>query len=443
LAISTSTDRRLVLALTALALGGFGIGTTEFATMGVLPLLADDLGASIPQAGRAVTAYALGVVVGAPLLASLTTRLPRKPLLLALIGLFAAGNVVALLAPNMEVLLGARFLSGLPHGGYLGTAAVVAASLVEPQRRGRAMARVGMGMTVANIVGVPIAAWLGANLGWRAAYGLVVVVAVFTLVALKACLPEHIAYTPAGVRREFATLKRPAVWLALVAGSIGNMGQFAVYTYVSPIVTDVAGLPPAVLPWVLALYGVGMTCGAFVAGPLIDKSIDRAAFWALGGLALVLVCLGLFMGHAVVVLPGLFLLAAGGNLFATSLQARLFRDAYDAPSLSAALNHSAFNMSNALGAFLGGVLISAGLGYRAPALLGVVFICLGVAVLLVARKLSGASPSRQVLDLDGSEVVRVRKRDRLRAAGSRIAHTPGRVAHAGSRAVHAAADRLR
>ncbi|MFI7495031.1 MFS transporter [Kocuria sp. M4R2S49] len=377
-------------ALLALALGGFGLGTTEFASMGLLPFIAEDLDASIPSLGHAIALYALGVVVGAPLITSLTARVERKRLLLGLMSAFTVGNVLSATAPSLEWLYVARFLSGLPHGAYFGVAAVVASSLVPRERRGRAVARVALGLTVANIVGVPLAAVLGGTLGWRAGYGLVVAIGLLTVAALALWIPRTRKGGGVSVAQEVRALGRPQVALTLLAGSVGFGGMFAVYTFVSPILTEFSGLDISAVPWVLALYGVGMTAGSLLAGPMLDRSIERTALGAGAVSGVALAFFGLFAHSAVAAVLGVLWIGLMGALFSTALQMRLLREAKDAPSLTAAMNHAAFNLANAMGAFLGGAVISAGWGYRAPAWVGVGLAVAGLLILGYAARLHRA-----------------------------------------------------
>jgi DHA1 family inner membrane transport protein len=369
------------LALLALALGGFGIGTTEFASMGLLPFVAEDFGASIPAVGRSISLYALGVVVGAPLITSLAARVERKTLLLALMVVFTVGNGLSAAAPSLEWLYVARFLSGLPHGAYFGVAAVVAASLVAPGRRGTAVARVMLGLTIANIVGVPAAAALGGALGWRTAYLLVVLLGALTVTALALWVPRTRSEGMASAAQEIRALSRPQVALTLLAGSVGFGGMFAVYTYISPTLTELTGLDIGTVPWVLAVFGVGMTVGSLLAGPLVDRSIEGSALGAGAVSAVALAFFGLFVHLPAAAVLGVLWIGIMGSIFTTSLQVRLLREAKDAPSLTAAMNHAAFNLANALGAFLGGVVISAGWGYRAPAWTGVALAVVGLLIL--------------------------------------------------------------
>jgi DHA1 family inner membrane transport protein len=376
------------LALLALALGGFGIGTTEFASMGLLPFIAEDFDASIPSASHAIALYALGVVVGAPLVTFLTARVERKTLLLGLMAAFTAGNVLSAAAPSLDWLYAARFLSGLPHGAYFGVAAVVASSLVPRERRGTAVARVALGLTIANIVGVPLAAFLGGTLGWRSGYGLVVAIGLLTVAALALWVPRTHNTGGVSVAQEIRALGRPQVALTLLAGTVGFGGMFAVYTFISPTLTEFTGLGLSAVPWVLALFGVGMTLGSLLVGPLLDRSIERTALGAGAVSAVALAFFGLFVHLPVAAVLGVLWIGIMGSVFTTALQMRLLREAKDAPSLTAAMNHAAFNLANAMGAFLGGAVITAGWGYRAPAWVGVGLAVAGVLILGYAVRTS-------------------------------------------------------
>lgn len=367
--------------LLALALGGFGIGTTEFASMGVLPDIAGDLGVSIPTAGHAITAYALGVVVGAPLFAVLGARLPRKGLLLVLMAAIGLGNLLSAAAPSFGWLVLARFLSGLPHGAYFGIAAVVAAALVPPSRRARAVATTMTGLTVANVVGVPLTTLLGQALGWRSTYVAVVAIALLALVAVEGLVPRVGAGHGASPRRELTALRRPLVWLTLGVAAIGFGGFFAVYTYIAPLLTEEAGYAEAGVPVVIALLGVGMTVGTVVGGRLADRALLGTLVLSLVATTAVLLAFTVTAGGVVTVAATVFLLGAVSATGLPALTTRLLDVAGDGKALVATLNHSALNVSNALGAWLGGVVIAAGLGYRAPAVVGAVLAVVGLGVL--------------------------------------------------------------
>lgn len=357
-------------AMLALALGGFGIGTTEFVTMGLLPDIASAMSVSEPTAGHAVSAYALGVVIGAPLLAALCARVPRKRLLIALMVAFTLGNAATVLAPTFESLIAARFVSGLPHGAYFGVASLAAASLAPAGQRAKAVAAVMLGLSAANVVGVPAATWLGQHLGWRDAFVVVAVIGVATVAALLRYVPDLTGLRTSDPRTELGALRRPQVLLTLGVGAIGFGGMFAVYTYITTTLTDVAGMSLGWVPVVLMLFGLGMVAGNIVGGVLADRGVDRAVFYAMIAMAVVLAGFGVAAHHPVTAAIGAFLVGATGASLAPGLQTRLMDVAADAQTLAAALNHAALNIANAAGAWLGGVVIAAGLGYTAPAAVG-------------------------------------------------------------------------
>ncbi len=370
------------LAILALALGGFAIGTTEFVTMGLLKEIAVGIDESIPTTGHVITAYAFGVVVGAPVIVALGARLPRRELAIGLILALGVGNAVTALADGYVPVLVARFLAGLPHGAYFGVASLLAASLVAPERRGRAVSRVMLGLSVATVAGVPAATWLGQQLGWRSAYWAVVVLAVLAAAMVLAFVPHTPGDPQASVRGELSALRRPQVLYAVAAGTVGFGGLFAMYSYVAPIVTDVTGLADSSIPWFLLAFGIGSVAGSWLAGPLADWDVPRLV---VGGFVATVAVLLVFHQTADLVVPaalGIFLIGALGSLVAIGLQIRLMDAAGDAQMLGAALNHSALNVANGLGAWLGGVVIAAGYGYRAPSLVGAALAIGGVLIFL-------------------------------------------------------------
>ncbi|WP_454043490.1 MFS transporter [Cellulosimicrobium sp. Marseille-Q8652] len=377
-------------ALLALAMGGFTIGTTEFATMGLLSDIATDLDVSIPTAGHAITAYAVGVVVGAPLLTVLAARLPRKTLLLALMGFYAVANVLSATAGSIETLVAGRFLAGLPHGAFFGVGAAVGAAVVGPGRRGHAVAMMMTGLTVANVVGVPLSTYVGQQLGWRAAFVLVGGLGLATLAALWWLVPAGAGHEASSARRELAALRNRPLWIGFVAASVGFGGMFAVYSYVEPTITRVTGLATGAVPVVLAVFGVGMTVGTLLGGRLADRSVMRTVYVGFVSTAAALVLFALTGEHPVPAVLALFLLGVTSQVLGLSLQTRLMDLSPSAPSLGAALCHSALNVGNANGAFLGGVVIAAGWGYLAPAWTGVALTLAGLAIiLLVGRRPAG------------------------------------------------------
>ena len=385
--IPSVTARHFGLAVLALAMGGFAIGTTEFVTMGLLPQISAGVDVSIPTGGHVISAYAVGVVVGAPLLAFLGARLPRRALLVALMAAFTVGNGVSALATSYEQLMVARFAAGLPHGAYFGVASLVAASLARPSRKGRAVSQVMLGLSVANVLGVPAATLLGQELGWRAAFWAAAALSVLTLALVIWFVPSCPGDAEATGRRELAAFKVPQVWLTLLAGAIGFGGMFAVYTYIAPVVTDVAGLGERAVPLYLLSFGLGMVAGTWVAGIMADWSIFRSLIIGGVGMAATMLAFWVAAPHGWAALPVVFLITTLGSVLVVNLQLRLMDVAGDAQTLGAAMNHASLNIANALGAWLGGLVIAAGWGLRAPALVGLALSLCGVAILLVSARL--------------------------------------------------------
>jgi len=397
---------RVVVALVALALGGFAIGTTEFVTMGVLPDIADGMGVDIPSAGHVISVYALGVVVGAPIIAALSARLPRRALLVGLMGAFLIGNVLTAVAPGYRTLLVARFLSGLPHGAYFGVASLVAASLVAPHLRGRAVSSVLLGLAAAMLTGVPAATWMGQQLGWRSAYWTVVVLAAITIAAVLAVVPSSPGRSEATIRGELGALKRPQVILTLLVGVVGFGGMFALYSYIAPVVTDVAQLSRGTVPWVLLAYGAGGVVGTALGGRLADWALFRSLVATLVSLLVLLALVALVSPWAPGLFVGVFLVSIAASSLAICLQMRLMETAGEAQMLGAALNHSALNMANALGAWLGGLVIAAGLGYRAPSVVGAGLAAAGLIPLAVSAMLRRRGATAAVRTADAGVVTR-------------------------------------
>src|SRR6201996_5888973 len=368
----------------ALCFGGLTLGISEFASMGLLPSVADGLHVSIPRAGLTISAYATGVVVGAPLMALLLARWPRRLLLVVLALLMAVGNLASALAPGFGFMIAARLISGLPHGAYLGTAAMIAASLVPAHKRASAVARVMLGLSIANLVGVPLVTWLGQIAGWRSAFALVAVFALITAASVRVFLPWIGAGPSIGLRREVAAVFAPQVLLALAIAAVGFGGMFAIYSYLAPTLTEVTGVRPAVVPLILAVFGLGMVTGNMAGGYLADRGVVRAI-----GIILVLVLPTQFgFLFAPYRLPTMvievFLLGATSMEIGPVLQARLLDVAPDAQMLAASLNHSAFNFANALGAWLGGAVIAAGFGWTATGGVGAVLTIAGLGIFIAA-----------------------------------------------------------
>ena len=392
----TLSRARVQLAILALALGGFGIGVTEFAAMGLLRSIADGFGISEPQAGTVISAYALGVVVGAPLLTVWTSRWRRRTLLMVLMVLFTVGNVSAAFAPTLETLVAARFLAGIPHGAYFGVASLVAASLAGAGKQARAVAQVLLGLSVANVIGVPIATWLGEAAGWQSAFLAVGVIGALTVVAILVVVPEPTGGVVVRAREELAALARPQILATLAVGAVGFGGMFAIYTYIQWTMVDVAGIDRAWMPAVLAVYGLGMVAGNVVGGIIADRDLDRGLVLIASVMTVILALFAVAAQHPVTAVIGLFLVGATGSALVPGLQTRLMRYAGRGQTLAASLNHSALNAANALGAWIGGVVIAFGFGYTSPALAGAALAAIGLAILvatvLAARRTNPPSP---------------------------------------------------
>jgi DHA1 family inner membrane transport protein len=386
---TTTSSARIRLALFALAVGGFGIGTTEFAAMGLLPEIATDLfpalSASDPEqanahAGLLISAYALGVVVGAPTINAFIARFRRDRVLVVLAVAFTITNLAAALAPTFELILLFRFLAGIPHGAYFGIAALVAAQLMGPGKRARGVAIAMAGLTIANVIGVPLATLVGQAFGWRVAFVLVAAVFAVATVAVWLAVPRVDGSPGQTMRRELTVFRNGRVWFALLTGCIVLGGLFAVYTYLSPITTELAGLPGGVVPWVLATVGLGMTVGNLVGGRLADWSVMRSLF---GFAFLMLVALGGFALTAqwpVTLFLFTFAIGFAAQGLGPTIQTRLMDVAGDSQAIAAGLIHSALNVGNALGAYFGGVAIAAGLGYSSPAVVGMGLTVIGILI---------------------------------------------------------------
>ena len=373
------------LALLALAVGAFGIGTTEFVMMGLLPDVADDLHISIPAAGHLVSAYALGVVIGAPLLAAVTARMSRRTVLIALMALFVAGNALSAFAPGNDALLAARFLSGLPHGAFFGVGAVVATNMVAPERKARSVSLMFLGLTVANIAGVPAATLMGQHMGWRATFLGVSAIGLAAIASLALLIPHDRAAAPTtGLRGELAALRSVPVWLALGTTVAGFGALFAAYSYITPMLTDAAGFAETNVTLLLALFGVGATAGNLLGGRLADHSLRGTLFSGLASLAVVLLLFPVLMRAEWSAALSVALLGMAAFVTGSPLQLMVMEKAAAGPSLASSANQAAFNLANAGGAWIGGLALAAGFGVTSPALAGAVLAVLGLGVAGVA-----------------------------------------------------------
>ncbi|MFD5566711.1 MFS transporter [Streptomyces cadmiisoli] len=369
------------LALLALAVAAFGIGTTEFVMMGLLPEVADDLHVSIPAAGHLVSAYALGVVIGAPLLAAVTARMPRRTVLIGLMVLFVVGNALSALAPDHQWLLAARFLSGLPHGAFFGVGAVVAATMVAPERKARSVSLMFLGLTVANIVGVPAATLTGQHFGWRVTFLGVSVIGVAAVAALALLVPHDHGHAAAtGLRGELAALRSLPVWLALGTTVAGFGALFAAYSYITPMLTDSAGYADTSVTLLLALFGVGATAGNLLGGRFADRSMRGTLFGGMASLVLVLGLYPVLMSAQWSAALAVVLLGTAAFVTGSPLLLMVLERASAAPSLASSANQAAFNLANAGGAWVGGLALAAGFGTTSPATAGAGLALLGLAM---------------------------------------------------------------
>ena len=379
--------------LAALAAGAFGIGVTEFAPMGMLPVIAGGLQVSIPLAGLLVTGYALGVMVGAPLLTLPTGGIDRKRLLIGLLALFTLGNALSAIAPGYWTLMAARVVTSLCHGSFFGVGSVVAAGLVAPHRRGAAMAAVFSGLTVANIGGVPAAAWVGQHVGWRAAFGWIAGLGVIAMAALALALPSIPGRTRTDVRGELAAMARPAVLLALLTTVLGSAAMFTVFTYIAPILQGETHAAPDTVTAALVVYGVGLTIGNALGGRLADTALRPTLIGVLAALTGLLLLFACTMRSTLPAIATVFAWGVATFALVPSLQARIMAVAGEAPTLSSSINIGAFNLGNAIGAALGGAVVAAGLGYAWVSVAGAAMAGAGLLVVLLARdRPAGAQP---------------------------------------------------
>lgn len=372
----------------AMALGSFAIGTGEFAIMGLMPDIAGNLQLSEPQVGHAISAYALGVMVGAPTLAILGAKLWRKHMLLLLMALYALGNLATALAPSYSGLVAFRFISGLPHGAYFGIAAVVASSMVPTHQRAGAVARVMMGLTLAMLLGNPVATLLGQYFGWRSAFVLVGLLAVCTIALVWRFVPQRHDEARSDPRKELQAFRLPQVWMALAIASIGFAGMFCVFSYLAPTMLEVTRTSPQWIPFGLAAFGAGGIIGNIVGG----KLFDRLQFRAVGVVLVWSIAVLLFFPFAAHSLWSILLgIGLVGTMIALAapLQIRLMDIAHEAPSLAAASNHAAFNLANALGPWFGGIAITAGLGWTSTGYIGAATALAGLGLYCVARRMKG------------------------------------------------------
>lgn len=356
--------------LFALAVGAFGIGTTEFAPMGLLTIIAADLHVTIPRAGLLVSGYAIGVLLGAPLLTLTTTKLPRKTLLMGLMVLFTLGNLLAAISTGYAMLFAARIVTSLCHGAFFGVGSVVAAGLVAPDRRAGAVAAMFAGLTIANIGGVPLAAWVGQTIGWRAAFGGIAGLGVIALACLQFALPSIAAGAAEDPVKSLAVIRRPAVLIALATTALGSAAMFTVFTYISAILREVTRVGPNVITTALIVYGVGLTIGNQLGGRFADRALRTTLIVVLVSLAALLLMFAVTMHQPIAAIATIFAWGIATFALVPPLQSRVMQVAREAPDLAASVNIGAFNLGNAIGAALGGGVIAAGFGYPWVAVAG-------------------------------------------------------------------------
>lgn len=379
------------LGLLALAIGAFGIGLTEFVIMGLLPDLAADFGVTEAAAGWFISGYALAVAVGAIALTAAATRLPRKPVLMGLLGLFIAGNAISALAPSYEAMMAGRIVAALCHGAFFGIGAVVAADLVAPAKRAGAIAIMFTGLTAANVLGVPFGTFLGQQYGWRSTFWVISAIGVVALVGIAVLVPKSIPASGAAtasaapsLRREFGAFRSGQVWLSLTVTVLGFGGMFGAFTYIAYTLTEVSGFAATDVPWLLVLFGAGLVVGNWIGGRLADRSIDGTLLGFIGTLVVVLALLAWLAAFPIAVVVLLVLMGGFGFGTVPALQSRVMRYAEGAPTLASGANIAAFNLGNALGAFAGGLAISAGLGYTSPIWVGAIITAAALVVMAVA-----------------------------------------------------------
>lgn len=385
------------LPLLALAAGAFGIGVTEFTPMGLLPAIATDLGISIPTAGLLVSAYALGVLIGAPIMTLATTRMPRRTVLIGLAGIFTLGNALSAMSDSYELLMASRILTSFNHGAFFGIGSVVAASLVPKGRGAAAVAAMFMGLTIANVVGVPLGTWVGETFGWRTTFWGIAAFGLVTMAALRFTLPELPGLSGGNMMSELGVLRRREVLAALGLTAIGSSAMFTVFTYISPIFREETGVSVGFVTAMLVTYGLGLTVGNWLGGRFADRSVDRTLIVTLASLTLVLIAFALFMPLRWPAALLTFLWGVASFALVPPLQVRVMEAAGDAPNLASAVNIGAFNLGNAVGAAVGGGVIALGLGYPAVALAGAALAALGLVMLLASRRSPRTSEPGEVM----------------------------------------------
>ncbi|MEU2712741.1 MFS transporter [Streptomyces sp. NPDC007205] len=390
------------LALLALAIGAFGIGTTEFVIMGLLPQVASDFGVSIPTAGLLVTGYALGVVIGAPLMTVLGTKVARKRMLMLLMGLFIVGNLLSAVAPTFAIMLIGRVVASLAHGAFFGIGSVAAAELVAPDKKAGAIAMMFTGLTVANVVGVPLGTLIGQHIGWRVTFGIVAALGVIGLAGVARLVPEMPRPEGVRLRHELAAFKNAQVLLAMAMTVLGFGGVFAAITYIAPMMTHVTGFADGSVTWLLVLFGLGMVGGNLIGGTFADRALMPMLYVSLGALAVVLALFTLTAHNKIAAAVTIALIGALGFATVPPLQKRVLDQAHGAPTLASAVNIGAFNLGNALSAWLGGTVIAAGFGYTSPNWVGAALAAAALVLVVLSAALERRDGAHSTVAASGT-----------------------------------------
>jgi len=392
------------LGLIALAVGGFGIGLTEFVIMGLLPEVAADFQVGEAAAGWFISGYALSVVVGALLVTAAVSRLPRKPVLAGLLVLFIAGNLLCALSPDYALMMAGRIIAALCHGAFFGIGAVVASDMVAPDRKAGAIAVMFTGLTVANVLGVPLGTLLGQQAGWRSTFWAITAIGVIALIGIMVLVP---AIAPAesrhGLRAELRAFRSRQVWLSIAVTILAYGGMFGAFTYIAFTLTDVGGFAASTVPWLLILFGVGLFIGNTLGGKAADRNVDSTLLVVIAALALTLAAFALTATSKPMTIAALLLMGGFGFATVPGLQMRVMKFAWAAPTLASGANIGAFNVGNALGAWLGGVVITAGLGYTSPIWAGAGMTVLGLAVMVFAATDSRRQTRSTLSAADGQD----------------------------------------
>ena len=387
------------LGLIALAMGGFGIGLTEFVIMGLLPEVSADFEVTEAVAGYLISGYALSVAIGAILVTAAVIRFERKKVLLSLMVLFIIGNLMSALAPSYEVMMGGRIVAALCHGAFFGIGSVVAAGMVAPDKRAGAIAMMFSGLTIANVLGVPFGTMLGQQFGWRSTFWAITVIGIVALIGIAALVPTTPAPTAGGgLRGELGAFRNKQVWLSIAITILGYGGMFGAFTYIAFTLTEVSGFAASSVPWLLILFGSGLFVGNVLGGKAADRSLTKALVWILAILTVVLIVFAATAESKVMTVISLFFMGAFGFATVPGLQMRIMNYASEAPTMASGANIAAFNVGNALGAWLGGLTIAAGLGFTSPIWMGAVVTVVGLVVLLLA---SSMDRSEKASERDG------------------------------------------